>query len=30
VSIDSISEDLEMLTAACEIHRGHHDYRSRA
>jgi hypothetical protein len=30
VSIDSISEDLEMLTAACEIYRGHHDYQSEA
>jgi len=30
VSIDSISEDLEMITAACEIYRGHHNYRSEA
>jgi len=28
VSIDSISEDLEMLTAACEIYRGRHDYEA--
>ena len=28
VSIDSSSEDLEMLTAACEAYRGHHDYKS--
>jgi hypothetical protein len=30
VSIDSISENREMLTAACEVYRGHHDYKSEA
>ncbi len=27
VSIDSAGEELEMLIAACEAYRGHHDYQ---
>ncbi len=27
VSIDCTGEDLELLTAACEIVRGHQDYK---
>jgi hypothetical protein len=30
VSIDCGSDELELLTAACEIYRGHHDFKSEA
>ena len=29
VSIDGASDELELLTAACEAYRGHHDYKAR-
>ena len=28
VSIDCASDELELLTAACETYRGHHDFKS--
>jgi len=28
VSIDRAGEDLELLLAACQIYRGHHDYEA--
>jgi len=28
ISIDSASDELELLIAACEAYRGHHDYRA--
>jgi hypothetical protein len=30
VSIDCGSDELGLLTAACEIYRGHHDFKSKA
>ena len=30
VSIDGASDELELLTAACEAYRGHHDYEAEA
>jgi len=30
VSIDGASDELELLTAACEAYRGHHDYTAEA
>jgi hypothetical protein len=27
ISIDSVGDELELLTAACEAYRGHHDYK---
>ena len=28
ISIDSTGDELELLIAACEIYRGHHDYKA--
>jgi hypothetical protein len=28
ISIDTTGEDLELLIAACEAYRGHHDYKA--
>ena len=28
ISIDSAGDELELLIAACEAYRGHHDYRA--
>jgi len=28
ISIDSASDELELLIAACEAYRGHHDYKA--
>ena len=30
VSIDGAGDELELLTAACEAYRGHHDYKAEA